>query len=71
MARERKRHACGGPQGGAQASQGKRPAKAAQSPSHPLPEERALFLHLIRALAREAARADYAAGHSLDDDQTQ
>lgn len=63
MARDRKRHACAEAQGRAQAPQGGRAAKAATAPSHPLPEERALFLHLIRALAREAARTDHAAEH--------
>ncbi len=67
MARDGKRHACGAPQGGAKAPQGKRSAKAARSPSHPLPEERALFLHLIRALAREAARADHVVDSRSDD----
>lgn len=68
MARDRKRHARGDPQGGAKASQGKRSAKAASAPSHPLPEERTLFLHLIRALAREAARTDHTADRHLGDD---
>lgn len=36
------------------------PRKALAS-THPLPEDRALLLHLIRALAREAARADHEA----------
>ena len=59
MPRDRKRHA--GSQGlaGAKAPQGKRVALAAACPSHPLQAERALFLHLIRTLAREAARADH------------
>lgn len=59
MARDRKRHASAQVLAGAKAPQGKRVARAAACPSHSLPAERALFLHLIRMLAREAARADY------------
>ena len=66
MVRDGKRHACGVPQGGAKASQGKRAAKATPAPSHPLAQERALFLHLIRALAREAAQADHTADSRSD-----
>ena len=59
MARDRKRHA--GSQGlaGAKTPQGKRVARVTARRPHPLPAERALFLHLIRTLAREAARADH------------
>lgn len=41
-------------------------AKLAQVVAHPLPQDRALFLHLIRALAREAARADDADDSTRD-----
>jgi len=58
MARDRKRHA--GAQGlaGAKTPQGKRVARVTTCSPHPLAAERALFLHLIRTLAREAARLD-------------
>jgi hypothetical protein len=59
MPRDQKRHA--GSQGlaGAKAPQGKRVAHATPAKPHLLPAERTLFLHLIRALGREAARADH------------
>lgn len=59
MPRDRKRHA--GAQGlaGAKTLQGERVARVTTCSPHPLPAERALFLHLIRTLAREAARADH------------
>lgn len=44
-----------------------RPPPRAHDQTHPLPEERALFLHLIRTLAREAARADHGAVSTTDD----
>ena len=69
MARERRRHARGAegleaapatpgisPAASQSAAKGK--AKPAQDVAQPLPQDRTLFLHLIRALAREAARAD-------------
>ena len=59
MARDQKRHVSAQGLAGANAPQGKRVAQAAACPPHPLPAERALFLHMIRALAREAARADH------------
>lgn len=59
MARESKRHAGTQVLAGGKNPQGKRVANAAACPPHPLPAERALFLHLIRMLAREAARADH------------
>lgn len=69
MARDRRRHARGtegleaapataGMPEAAPQSPGKGKAKRALVVAHPLPQDRALFLHLIRALAREAARAD-------------
>lgn len=59
MARESKRHASAQGLAGAKAPQGKKVARAAACPPHSLPTERALFLHLIRTLAREAARLDH------------
>lgn len=70
MARDRKRHASAQGLAGAKAPQGKRVARAAACSSHSLPAERALFLHLIRALAREAARADHDNHHAPDDATT-
>lgn len=69
MARDRRRHACGaegleaapattGMPVAGPLSPGKSRAKPAQGLAHRLPADRALFLHLIRALAQEAARAD-------------
>ena len=69
MARERRGHARGtegletalataGTSPAAPQTAGKSKTKIAQDVAHPLPQERALFQHLIRALAREAARAD-------------
>lgn len=69
MARERRRHARGaegleavpataGVSGPAPQPRGKGKAKPAQDGSPAMAQDRALFLHLIRALAREAARAD-------------
>lgn len=77
MARDRRRHAGGaegleaapataGTPGPGPQSRSKGKAKPAQGLAHPLPQDRALFLHLIRALAREAARADDADDSTRD-----
>ena len=73
MARDRRRHANGTEGLGSASSIAvmSLPAPACPMPDkgrssanhagiHPLPEDRALFLHMIRALAREAARSDHA-----------
>lgn len=64
MARARKDIAGGRRKGGRAAPAGglsPRGADKALASTHPLPEDRALLLHLIRALARDAARADHEA----------
>lgn len=73
MARDRRRHASGKEGLGSASSVAGMSAPAPASPMpekdrskanragvHPLPHDRALFLHMIRALAREAAQADHA-----------
>lgn len=73
MARDRRRHASGTEGLGSASSTAsmfalapaspvpdKERSKANRAGAHPLLEDRALFLHMIRALAREAARSDHA-----------
>lgn len=78
MARDRRRHAreteeletaptTAGMSAAAPQTPSNGKTKPARASSHPLPQDRALFLHLIRALAREAARADHAAVSTRDE----